>query len=121
MLLTYKPFRTDYHPTMNTILGRFLLVFALVLGSTLTMAQGTPVSQPTSSPAAMADTIGASASADSAMADDMPEAALAQVDSAAVAPVEHVGFYRALKTKFIEGNAGFMSLVALALVLGLAF
>ena len=31
------------------------------------------------------------------------------------------GFHNALKTKFIEGNAGFMSLVALALVLGLAF
>ena len=35
--------------------------------------------------------------------------------------VEQVGFHKALKTKFIEGNAGFMSLVALALVLGLAF
>ena len=30
-------------------------------------------------------------------------------------------FHTSLKTKFIEGNAGFMSLVALALVLGLAF
>ncbi len=32
-----------------------------------------------------------------------------------------VGFHQDLKTKFIEGDAGFMSLVALALVLGLAF
>lgn len=31
------------------------------------------------------------------------------------------GLHQVLKTKFIEGNAGFMSLVALALVLGLAF
>lgn len=31
------------------------------------------------------------------------------------------GFHQMLKIKFIEGNAGFMSLVALALVLGLAF
>ena len=31
------------------------------------------------------------------------------------------GLHQALKKKFIEGNAGFMSLVALALVLGLAF
>lgn len=31
------------------------------------------------------------------------------------------GIYHSLKTKFIEGNAGFMSLVALALILGLAF
>lgn len=34
---------------------------------------------------------------------------------------EETGFHHALKTKFIEGNAGFMSLVAIALVIGLAF
>lgn len=34
---------------------------------------------------------------------------------------ESAGFHTRLKTKFIEGNAGFMSLVAIALVLGLAF
>ena len=34
---------------------------------------------------------------------------------------ETMGFHQALKTKFIEGNAGFMSLVAIALVIGLAF
>ena len=34
---------------------------------------------------------------------------------------EDGGFHKQLKTKFIDGNAGFMSLVALALVLGLAF
>ena len=32
-----------------------------------------------------------------------------------------MGFHQMLKQKFIDGNAGFMSLVALALVLGLAF
>lgn len=37
-----------------------------------------------------------------------------------VAPVESEGFYKSLKKKFIEGNAGFMSLVSLTLVLGLA-
>ena len=31
------------------------------------------------------------------------------------------GFHKQLKRKFVDGNAGFMSLVALALVLGLAF
>ena len=35
--------------------------------------------------------------------------------------VETKGLHKELKRKFIEGNAGFMSLVALALVLGLAF
>lgn len=34
---------------------------------------------------------------------------------------EDGGIHHALKRKFIEGNAGFMSLVALALVLGLSF
>ena len=34
---------------------------------------------------------------------------------------EEGGFHKQLKTKFIDGNVGFMSLVALALVLGLAF
>lgn len=37
------------------------------------------------------------------------------------AEVEESGFHKQLKTKFIDGNVGFMSLVALALVLGLAF
>ena len=40
----------------------------------------------------------------------------------AVAPVEEEqGLHKTLKTKFIEGDAGFMSLVSIALVLGLAF
>ena len=34
---------------------------------------------------------------------------------------QDAGIHQSLKRKFIEGNAGFMSLVALALVLGLAF
>lgn len=34
---------------------------------------------------------------------------------------ESLSFNQSLKQKFIEGNAGFMSLVAIALVLGLAF
>lgn len=34
---------------------------------------------------------------------------------------DNMGFHQLLKQKFIDGNAGFMSLVALTLVLGLAF
>lgn len=58
-------------------------------------------------------------------------AAVEEADSAAVeeateeeAPIveeEQEGIHKALKTKFIEGGADFMSLVAIALVLGLAF
>ena len=53
------------------------------------------------------------------------------VDSTAVEEVEEVeapepevtevGMYKTLKTKFIEGSAGFMALVSIALIIGLAF
>lgn len=68
---------------------------------------------------AVADTSAVEAlDADSAMAaadsymDNSDESMTAEEDG---------GMQHALKRKFIEGNAGFMSLVALALVLGLAF
>ena len=53
--------------------------------------------------------------ADSAMA--LIDADLSSPDEA----LEGGGLHKQLKRKFIEGSAGFMSLVALALVLGLAF
>ena len=59
------------------------------------------------------------------MAQDAAAPATEQVaatdDAAAPAVVEEGGMHKELKTKFIEGDAGFMSLVAIALVLGLAF
>ena len=60
------------------------------------------------------------AAVDSAAVDS---AAAAVEEPAEAAPVEEetVGMHKALKTKFIEGDASFMSLVAIALVLGLAF
>ncbi|MDR0573613.1 MAG: MotA/TolQ/ExbB proton channel family protein [Tannerella sp.] len=39
----------------------------------------------------------------------------------AAAPVTEQSFHQALKIKFIEGSADFMSLIAIALILGLAF
>lgn len=69
--------------------------------------------------AAPADT--ASVSADTTAADAV------SADTAAIAPTEiddqqdEGTSHNVLKEKFIEGNASFMSLVALALVLGLAF
>lgn len=39
----------------------------------------------------------------------------------AAAPVVETGFHQALKIKFIEGSADFMSTIAIALILGLAF
>ena len=52
------------------------------------------------------------------MADSLAAGAMVMDDPEAD---EDGGFHKQLKTKFIDGNAGFMSLVALALVLGLAF
>lgn len=54
-----------------------------------------------------------------AMADTLGADPLAQDEMEAIP--EGGGVYKSLKRKFIEGNAGFMSLVALVLVLGLAF
>ena len=45
-------------------------------------------------------------------------------EETATAPVEEAepeSFHKTLKTKFIEGDAGFMSLVAIAMIIGLAF
>ena len=47
--------------------------------------------------------------------------AFAQEAAEAAQPAVEGGMYQALKTKFIEGGADFMSLVAIALIFGLAF
>lgn len=57
---------------------------------------------------------------DSALSQQLDAVATEDADTAMIGGGT-TGFHQALKKKFIEGNAGFMSLVALALVLGLAF
>ena len=63
--------------------------------------------------------------ADSAVAQVDADSAMAMVDADLGGPDEEAlqdaGLHKQLKRKFMEGSAGFMSLVALALVLGLAF
>ena len=55
-------------------------------------------------------------------ATEVAEPAAEPVEEApVVAEAETQGFHKALKTKFIEGDASFMSLVAIAMVIGLAF
>lgn len=100
---------------------------ATELSTAAPKAQSSSAKQPSTSQ--QADT--ASAAASSAAVDDAATDSLMDADSAAFTadldgdagmPAEEgQGFYKSLKTKFIEGNAGFMSFVALALVLGLAF
>ena len=65
--------------------------------------------------------------ADSAATEQVDSAAVEEIDepvaeeaATEAEPVE-TGMYKEIKTKFIEGDAGFMSIVAIALVLGLAF
>ena len=68
------------------------------------------------------------AAVDTAVVDSAAVDSVAEAEAVEAAPVEEVtpveeeeNLHKALKTKFIEGDAGFMSLVAIALVLGLAF
>ena len=49
------------------------------------------------------------------------EAPVAEEAPAVVEEAAQEGFHKILKTKFIEGDAAFMSLVAIAMVIGLAF
>lgn len=90
-----------------------------------TLAADQPKSHKTQTPAGknvedntakeLQDTAAQSAPADSLDLD------MAEVPDSTMMPVESEGFHKTLKVKYIEGNAGFMSFVALVLVLGLAF
>ena len=93
---------------------KFFAVFAMfgILSfglSQTVVAQGDEVAAQTE----VVDTV----ATDSVAADSAAVEAPAAVEDAE----ETVGMHKALKTKFIEGDASFMSLVAIALVLGLAF
>ena len=101
---------------MKKLIARFAIAtILLACFSFSAQAQGDTVSTPT-------------ASADTALFDDVlnpdsitfDDAAMASVDSLLEAE-ENPGLHQQLKKKFIEGNPAFMSLVALVLVLGLAF
>ena len=94
------------------MIRRFVMMSTLLLVSYVALAQVK----------AEADSIGTASvemAADSAAVGSAAD--LGDEEDVLVAPVESEGFHQALKRKFVEGNAGFMSLVALALVLGLAF
>lgn len=51
----------------------------------------------------------------------LDDAAIEMADTTMIDAAAEGGAYTQLKTKFIEGGAGFMSLVALCLIIGLAF
>lgn len=113
---------------MKTFFKRLTILLFIVTSCTLVLAQnvaGTKVSaqKPTAN-----TTVSATDSAvvddtelDSVTAEKMSSATSLASDDSQIEQEETPSFHKALKTKFIEGNAGFMSFVALALVLGLAF
>ena len=95
---------------MKRLIILFLLT-CLLLGTQTVIAQERSkqdtvlVADTTASAAAMSDSL----ASEMMLTDDLDTDA------------EEGSFHKQLKTKFIDGNVGFMSLVALALVLGLAF
>lgn len=102
------------------ILVSFISCCSLALAQKKAAAQATPTTQQEKVSTDSASSNADDADLDSATAESMLDQA-ASSDGGDDASSDNGGFYKALKTKFIEGNAGFMSLVALALVLGLAF
>ena len=111
--------------TMKKQLSTFVAVLAMAFClNTPVMAQNDEAAQAAVEAKAEGRVLNDADSITDAMADSLDTALedlAEQQDSALVAPVEHGGLHKSLKTKFIEGNAGFMSLVALALIIGLAF
>jgi len=79
----------------------------------------------TSSVMAQEDKVAATEQVDTAAVDsavvEATDEAEAETEAAPVVEEESESIFKTLKTKYIEGGAGFMSLVAIALVLGLAF
>ena len=111
---------------MKRMLTRAIVLTMLVIASSVVSCPSAfaqkPAAKAQTEAKAPADTAATPATdtQDADTADDASLAALGSDDSGMPAE-ESQGFYKSLKTKFIEGNAGFMSFVALALVLGLAF
>ena len=100
-----------------------LLLLCLLVASPTVMAQNTSAANAQKEAAStVADSMDVLA-ADSLAADSALVQAVDSVDTAGeLAEGDQTGGIRQmLKKKFLEGNAGFMSLVALVLVLGLAF
>lgn len=97
---------------MKNLFAAFAMLMVMSFTSvTIVSAQTSSSPAPTATAVASADTLSDDALNDTGVADTSKVQFLQQ----------STGFHQSLKRKFIEGNAGFMSLVALALVLGLAF
>ena len=100
---------------------KYFAIVALVAACTFGMTPSVMAQDEVAAEAAETEQVD-SAATDSMAVDSVEAQAPAPAVEENVAPVEEEeGLHKTLKTKFIEGDAGFMSLVAIALVLGLAF
>ncbi|MBR1902639.1 MAG: MotA/TolQ/ExbB proton channel family protein [Bacteroidaceae bacterium] len=95
---------------------KLFAIVALVAACTFGATSSVMAQEDVEATAEQVDTV---APADSAVVDTT--AAEAETEAAPVVEEESETIFKTLKTKYIEGGAGFMSLVAIALVLGLAF
>jgi biopolymer transport protein ExbB len=93
------------------------LIFLLMAGSLL-LVQPSMAQAPEAAGDSLTLAVADSTSQDSTLTTTVDDEALT---AAADDTGTEGGLHKQLKTKFIDGNVGFMSLVALALVLGLAF
>ena len=101
---------------MKKLFAVIAMLGVFAFGATQSMmAQEDSAATVTDSAATVVDSAAVDTATVEATAEETTEAA------EAVAPIEEESIHKALKTKFIEGDAGFMSLVAIALVFGLAF
>ena len=102
---------------MNRLITRVVFSLSLIFILTSTSAaQGDTVSVRTeqkTSPADVAET--------DSIASDTAMTAFAEAPEDFAPAADNGGIYNSIKVKFIEGNVGFMSLVALALIIGLTF
>jgi len=107
----FLPICTTFVPKFVKYMKKIMMMMAFA--GLLMLAPEAYAQEQADTAVAVSDTL----QADSAMA--VIEADLGAMD--AEAGDEGGGLHKQLKRKFMEGSAGFMSLVALALVLGLAF
>ena len=102
---------------MNRLITRVVFSLSLIFILTSTSAaQGDTVSVRTEQKTSTADV----AETDS-IAADTAMTAFAEAPEDFAPAADNGGIYNSIKVKFIEGNVGFMSLVALALIIGLTF
>ena len=111
-------------------MGIATLAMCLCYATDVNSAPNTTPNKPTATATAADTTVAAdkdakdaklAAAADSAGITEAATDTISSLDAEEITPEESSGFHRVLKQKFIEGGASFMSLVAIALVLGLAF